>query len=824
MIRTLQSLKLLFFLLLGVFLQAQSNNGSQSFEMVKNTVLEDVSVNSMIKPITVVQPTNGSVSYSYLASGVYEMKYTPDVDFIGSDYFVAEYYVNNGIPTPKYIHFNLEVKETIIRTSADFANTSLNQPVTVFALDNDFATHGPLTIVAASFVTGGSIVLGSSSELIFTPETDYVGDAYVNYIVQDTLDFTAIGTIKIGVQDSINVPAFDQIIMATTNRNPATILLPLSGFIVDTSNAPVHGSIEFAGTDVVEYTSNLGNDAKDTFSVVIPGSYEREIIIETINIPEPNGFVIDDYVITTVGEAVTFDVQANDIKKNFPITDFTQANGLVQDSLDESVFTYTPPANFEGEKVFSYTVTNGVYNETGYITILVSNFTPENNAIYNLTTPRNTPLVINYDIPISNFSFIENLSPANGSLDIYEGIDTISVGCESISGYNLVTYTPEEDYVGADQFEILYCVDNNNCQLVKVFLEVEDIGLDSICLCVADCVWAGDSDNDGKVSVADLLPIAYHQGLYGEPREEAGVTTSWFGQHAEDWDVNQVYNEEDVKHVDSNGDGLIAGDDLVEIESYYNRFHSLVAPDNLVIKDYPFELHTDQDTVYAGEYIHFDIIIGTEEYPALNLHGLAYGLTFPASLIDSSTLQVDFLNEEWFGANSAALEMAVQPVEGRIEASFSRTSGIPVSGYGLVASVDFIIEDDVQGIKAGDEIIEMKFYLEPMVIQGLGGEQFTLPPFEKILYLDLRGRESIFDSKVDINVYPNPSRNEVFVHANNQVKIEKVQVINSNGQVIRSEVINFETARLQVSDLVDGLYFIRVETASGTTVRKFTKL
>lgn len=821
--KTLQSIKLLFFLLLGVFLQAQNNNGSQSFELVKNTVLEDVSVNSMIKPITVVQPANGSVSYSYLASGVYEMKYTPSSDFIGSDYFVGEYYVNNGIPTPKYIHFNVEVKESIIRTSADFANTNVNQPVTIFALENDYATHGPLSIVAASYVSGGSIALGNSSELIFTPEIDFAGNAYVNYIVQDSLDFTAIGTIKIGVQDSVDVPSYGQIKMATTNRNPATILLPLSGFVVDTLNAPEKGTIEFVGSDVLEYVSNLGNDSKDTFSVIIPGSYEREIIIETINIPAPNGFVIDDYVITTVGDPVTFDVQANDIKKNFPIINYTQAIGLVQDSLDESVFTYTPPANFEGEKLFSYTVTNGLYNETGYITIVVSNFTPENNAIYNLTTPRNTPLVINYDIPISNFSFIENLSPAQGTLDIYEGIDTIAIGCESISGYNLVTYTPEQNYVGPDQFEILYCVDNNNCQLVKVFLEVEDIGLDSICLCVVDCVWAGDSDNDGKVSVADLLPIAYHQGLFGSSRDEANVATSWFGQHADDWDVSQVYNDKDVKHVDSNGDGIIAGDDISEIESYYNRFHGLVSPDNLVIKDYPFTLHTDQDTVYAGDYLHLDVLIGTEDYPALDLHGLAYGLTFPASLIDSASVAVDFINDEWFGANSAALEMAVQPVQGRIEAAFSRTSGIPVSGYGLVASVDFIIEDDVVGFKADDEIIEMKFYLEPMVVQGVGGQQFTLPPFEKTLYLDLRGKTTSFDPEVDINLYPNPAQNEVYIHANDQVEIRQLQVLSVTGQLLKTQVVNFETARLEVSDLISGLYFVRIETSNGTVVKKFTK-
>ncbi|MDA9774291.1 T9SS type A sorting domain-containing protein, partial [Saprospiraceae bacterium] len=813
-------IRLLSLLFLGTYSFAQENVGQQSFEVVVNTILEGVSVNSMIKPIAVVQPDNGGATFSYSASGVYEMKYTPNADFTGSDYFVAEYYQNSGIPTPKYIHFNIEVKESIINLQADYANTEMNTPVVVSCLDNDIASHGPLTIVGASYITNGSITLINGSEIEFTPEQDFLGNAYVNYLVQDSIGATNSGTIKIGVHDVLNIPAFEEIKIATTNKNPATILLPLSGFELDSNDLPNNGSVTFVGTDVVEYVSTFGNSTLDSFTVTLGTEYSRLIIVETINIPEQNGFVIDDYVITTVNEAVTFDVQANDVKKNFPIVDYTDVTGLVQDSLDESVFTYTPPTGFTGEKVFSYTVTNGVYNETAYITILISNFSPTNNATYNLTTPKNTPLVINYDIPISNFSFIENASPISGTLEIYEGLDTLDIGCDEIIGYNLVTYTPDPDFVGSDQFEILYCVDNSNCELVKVFVEIADIGLDSICLCITDCVWAGDADNDGKVSVADLLPIAYHQGISGLIREEAGTAQSWFGQHADDWNVTQAYNSSDVKHVDSNGDGLVAGDDVLEISSYYNRFHDLVAPDNLVIKDYPFTIETDQDTVYAGELLNLEIHIGSEQYPAINLHGLAYGLTFPSELIDSSTVAVDYLNDEWFGSNSASMEMDVQPTSGRIEAAFSRTSGIPVSGFGIVATVSFIVEDDLQGIFSSKDVIPIDLYLEALKVQGVGGQEFLLPPTKKTLYLDLRGKPK-FNLEADINLYPNPSTNHIFIHANRSVEISTVEIFTMDGQLVESKTINYQTARVNVADMNPGIYIAKIETTEGVAMKKF---
>ena len=303
-------------------------------------------------------------------------------------------------------------------------------------------------------------------------------------------------------------------------------------------------------------------------------------------------------------------------------------------------------------------------------------------------------------------------------------------------------------------------------------------------------------------------------------REEAGTSLSWFGQHAENWNITQVYNSKDVKHVDSNGDGIIAGDDLLEIESYYNRFHDLVSPDNLVIKDYPFTLHTDQDTVYAGEYLNLEIHIGSEEYPAINLHGLAYGLSFPADLIDSSTVVVDYLDDEWFGANSASMEMNVQPTAGRIEASFSRTSGIPVSGYGIVAKASFIVEDDIHGVFTTDDVIPIEIYMEAIKVQGVGGQEFTLPPFKKTLYLDLRGKSG-FNPESDINLYPNPAQNQIFIHANDQVQISSVDIFAMDGNMVSSHTINFETARIDISNLHSGIYMARVETEEGMTMKKF---
>lgn len=807
------------FLGIGFSLFSQTNSSQQSFEVLVNTILTDVAVNSIMQPTIANQPENGSISITNTANGVYNLAYTPNTNYTGTDETSIEYYTftTTGF-TPKYIHFKFDVKSSIIHTVTDYVLTNENTPVSIDVLSNDIASHGPLSILTVSYTNGGSITGANGGVLEFTPDVDFSGKSYFNYVVQDTIGNTKSGAAVIQVQDSINIEASDTIKIATTNKNPATILMPLPGFILDQETPPSYGSISYIGGEVIEYTSNLGNSSMDTFGLQLGEDYYRTVIVETIHIPEPNGFVVDDYIITTKNTSVSFDVHDNDIKKH-NISSFSEE--LIQDENDNSMFSYTPEDDFTGEKIFYYTVFNGVYSETGKITIWVNNFEPQNNATYNLTTPKNTPLVINYDVPISNFNFQEKSQPIHGELDIYSGLDTIEVGCDEISGYNLVVYTPTEDFVGEDAFEIEYCVDNQGCELVKVFVEVRDIGLDSICLCVEDCVWVGDADNDGKVSVTDLLPIAYHQGAVGPLREEAEVSSQWFGQHAENWGSEQMYSKSDVKHVDSNGDGIVLGDDLLEIITFYNNYHTLVGPNNLVIKDFPFTLETNQDTVYAGEHLNLEIHVGSYEYPIVNLNGLAYGINFPPLLIDSSSVEIDFLNDSWFGSNAPTMEIGVQPTAGRIEAAFSRLAGLSTSGHGIVAKLDLIIIQDLEGIKAQDEIIPFDITLESIKVMDGYGNEYLLPTFTKTLYLNLNEQSNTFNKEVDIVMYPNPTRDYIRVHTKRGIDIANVQLFDTKGSLILQKEINYSTARVSLpSGIKTGIYFVRISTEEGNVTRK----
>jgi hypothetical protein len=68
------------------------------------------------------------------------------------------------------------------------------------------------------------------------------------------------------------------------------------------------------------------------------------------------------------------------------------------------------------------------------------------------------------------------------------------------------------------------------------------------------------------------------------------------------------------------------------------------------------------------------------------------------------------------------------------------------------------------------------------------------------------------------SIYPNPANDVVNVKMNNT--INKIEVVNMNGQVVAESVINNNEGSINVSNIANGMYFLRIETANGITMNK----
>jgi len=72
-----------------------------------------------------------------------------------------------------------------------------------------------------------------------------------------------------------------------------------------------------------------------------------------------------------------------------------------------------------------------------------------------------------------------------------------------------------------------------------------------------------------------------------------------------------------------------------------------------------------------------------------------------------------------------------------------------------------------------------------------------------------------------ISVYPNPSKNNVSIESKNTIK--SIELFDVQGRLLLAQVINLETAELDLTNRNAGIYFIKITTDSGNKIEKLIK-
>jgi hypothetical protein len=83
--------------------------------------------------------------------------------------------------------------------------------------------------------------------------------------------------------------------------------------------------------------------------------------------------------------------------------------------------------------------------------------------------------------------------------------------------------------------------------------------------------------------------------------------------------------------------------------------------------------------------------------------------------------------------------------------------------------------------------------------------------------------EELSTRNYDVNIYPNPTNNQLTVAATGT--ITSITISNILGQLVCNTNYNAEKVQINVSDLTQGIYFIKINcgSAGGKITRKFVK-
>lgn len=748
------------------------------------------------------------------------LTYTPDADFTGVDTFKVSYIqIGPGITT--YLRtYIVTVSPAYTFARQDYATTLSNQSVTIDVLSNDSTTFGNLLISDIALTNFGTAVI-AGDQIIFTPDPGFYGMAHFDYIACNDVYACDLTTVSINVFE-VPLPEYDTTQLITSKNTPIIFILP-AGFHTDA--LPANGSVNPLTDEAFQYSPNANYSGFETFtfSQFVNGYTAHHIVkVHVLNTPSPNQYAKNDFVYTPLNTPITINVLQNDLGYLDVDVIGTVSEGFVVLNNDNTV-TYTPDASYSGGvPTFTYHVVKApgipgpTISETATVYVAVSDLNPAQ-SLYHLTTPADIPLVINYSIPFTNYSFTITNQADAGVVNYYPGNSSVVINGQTVSGYNLLVYTPG---IGTtyDEFEVLYCI-NGNCKNVKIEVDVIPVNNPDNPACIEDCVWAGDLDHDGKVDINDILPLGMCMGEVGEARYNPIL--QWYGQYAPDWE-NIVPSPFNIKHIDGDGDGTIQALDTATISQFYGYSHSITPePVNFNLGLPVYFSDPNSGTVYQpGDMVVLDVIYGTPVKPAVNAYGLTFSLDYNAGIIEAGSFNVDYTSNSWMSQTSATLGLYKEPMPGKLDFGVTRTGGVGASGYGKIGEMNFIVIDVVDGLRLDRPVIQLAFNqatgMDASGICGIvNGEMIELP-------LDLSGAVKPLEQQMV--VFPNPATEHIILHlnANGDNEFTEVRIYNMMGQVMSQQnQLSGDHLNINTSDLVPGIYLVEAMTSNGKITKKF---
>lgn len=330
-------------------------------------------------------------------------------------------------------------------------------------------------------------------------------------------------------------------------------------------------------------------------------------------------------------------------------------------------------------------------------------------------------------------------------------------------------------------------------------------------------VWPGDTNNDGIANHLDLLNIGLAYGATGPERFTQNI--DWMAQNAPRW-ANFFPTGLNYKHADANGDGRIFETDVRVIEANYGNTRPLLedAPggdtDEVIATEGDPSIFVDLPETGmfpSGSAFSVPVILGSENRSVESVYGIAFTIEYDANLIDPNRLELSVPNS-WLGDAEEDL-LTIQkayPDEGKIEIAITRTDGESVTGYGVVALMSGIIVDLV-GLRTTKVKVSK--------VRAIRPDNTVIPIFPDERSTTITRTAEVTDKA--IAVFPNPTTGELNWTLPSGERVLTVDLLSLQGKPLQQFST---TAKINISNLPEGVYLLRLQTADGFYYQKVMKL
>ncbi|EHH1281086.1 tandem-95 repeat protein [Vibrio parahaemolyticus] len=407
-------------------------------------------------------PANGTVSVNPDGS----VTYTPNDNYQGTDSFT--YIVTSGgVSESTTVSVDVTPVNDAPVAKDDTAITDEDTPVTIDVRPNDNDIDGDkLSIQSASVPEAQGKVEIVDGKLVFTPAENFNGDAEITYTVTDgeLTDEAKVAvtvnpvndapTIKVDAVESITEDAVntDTVVASLTVRDTDTPEDQLTVSLENNSNGYfvlVGNEVKLtqAGVDAVNNDElnlkNLTISASVSDGVNPTASDSDSLVVNRVNDAPTVENAIADQVLSEDFDAYTIDLNEVFKDSDSSLEFSVSGNNSIQISIVSGVATITPTADWNGRETITFTAKD----PSGESVSQTVNFTvtPVADIEADKTTVvEDTPTIIKvlgndtFEGDDKVVSLDTNNGPANGTV--------------SVNPDGSVTYTPNDNYHGADSF------------------------------------------------------------------------------------------------------------------------------------------------------------------------------------------------------------------------------------------------------------------------------------------------------------------------------------------------------------------------------------
>ncbi|WP_047419764.1 gliding motility-associated C-terminal domain-containing protein [Cellulophaga sp. Hel_I_12] len=289
----------------------------------------------------------------------------------------------------------------------------------------------------------------------------------------------------------------NQVTLDIANNVPPGASITWSPALTGDQNAPTITATQ----DVIKYVATLvkaGNSKLLPSFTVVCMSQSSTLLNDVATVDEDSFVVID--ILTNDTDVPNSGTLTTSSPANGSVT--IDDNGTPNDPSDDRV-TYTPNPDFNGADSFTYTVCNALGDcSTATVTIDVLPILDTNDDVVSIN--ENQIIVIdNWDVndnDLPSSGTFTTTSPTNGRIVI----DTN--GTPNNPSDDIVTYTPNNGFVGTDTFQYTVCDTAGNCSTSTITIVVSNaLDLDSDNDGILDA-WEDlntDNDNDPATNATD---------------------------------------------------------------------------------------------------------------------------------------------------------------------------------------------------------------------------------------------------------------------------------------------------------------------------------